>query len=160
LLAIDEEALPSRHMREGWDKAATVNVRNDPAVNAATAVSAAADWRFIPSFGDAAAGHARQGPGACAGPVRAPLARAPLARALLAVGLCLVADAGTAGQAADGTGRVALANPAAVHCAQQGGETVILNGPGGQIGYCRFPDGRVCEEWALLRDQRCKSPES
>lgn len=54
---------------------------------------------------------------------------------------------------------VALANPASVNCAQQGGTTVNRNGVRGQIGYCRFADGRICEEWSLLRNDRCKPPE-
>lgn len=27
--------------------------------------------------------------------------------------------------------------------------------PRGQVGMCMFKDGRVCEEWALYRDDRC-----
>ena len=50
---------------------------------------------------------------------------------------------------------IGMANPASVDCARKGGETRIIDGPGGQIGVCAFPDGRRCEEWALFRDNRC-----
>jgi Tol biopolymer transport system component/putative hemolysin len=46
----------------------------------------------------------------------------------------------------------ALANPASVNCAKQGGTLSIEEGgAGGQIGVCYFEDNRQCEEWALLR---------
>ncbi|KAB1070079.1 DUF333 domain-containing protein [Methylobacterium soli] len=54
--------------------------------------------------------------------------------------------------------RLALANPAAVNCAEKGGASEVRSGAGGQTGYCRFPDGQICEEWALLRDKRCVPP--
>lgn len=45
-----------------------------------------------------------------------------------------------------------LANPASVNCGKQGGKTVIRKGKdGGEVGYCVFPDGSECEEWALFR---------
>lgn len=53
---------------------------------------------------------------------------------------------------------VGLANPASVNCGRLGGQSVIRNGPQGQYGVCVFPDGRVCEEWALFRDGRCVRP--
>ncbi|CAM2762603.1 MULTISPECIES: putative hemolysin [Methylobacterium] len=74
---------------------------------------------------------------------------------LAAAGVCLVAGTSQAGSASI---RVALANPASVNCATQGGTPQIRNGVGGQIGYCRFSDGRICEEWALFRDNLCKPP--
>jgi putative hemolysin len=47
-----------------------------------------------------------------------------------------------------------LANPASVHCAEQGGRHVVERGPdGGEFGVCLFEDNRQCEEWALLRGQ-------
>lgn len=76
--------------------------------------------------------------------------------ALSILGLIVCADAWA--QSAPPPSRLALANPASVNCAKQGGTTEIRNGEGGQVGYCRFPDGRICEEWALLRDQRCEPP--
>ncbi len=47
-----------------------------------------------------------------------------------------------------------LANPASVHCREQGGITRIERTPrGDQYGVCLFQDNRQCEEWALLRGQ-------
>ncbi|MGE0095238.1 MAG: DUF333 domain-containing protein [Alphaproteobacteria bacterium] len=56
---------------------------------------------------------------------------------------------------------VGLANPAAVNCTKQGGRSEIRkDASGGQYGVCLFVDGRVCEEWALLRDGACNAPKS
>jgi putative hemolysin len=52
---------------------------------------------------------------------------------------------------------VALANPASVFCVQSGGKSEIRNGPRGQYGVCRLPDGRVVEEWAYFRAMKAKS---
>ncbi|MEC7762309.1 MAG: DUF333 domain-containing protein [Pseudomonadota bacterium] len=46
---------------------------------------------------------------------------------------------------------VDMANPASVHCGSLGGETVIQDGPDGQTGYCRMPNGQLVDEWALYR---------
>ncbi|RQS07633.1 DUF333 domain-containing protein [Burkholderia sp. Bp9002] len=51
--------------------------------------------------------------------------------------------------------KTAMANPASVNCAKLGGRHVLRNTPGGDVGMCVFKDGRVCEEWALYRDDRC-----
>ncbi|MCD4740406.1 DUF333 domain-containing protein [archaeon] len=40
-----------------------------------------------------------------------------------------------------------LANPASVHCEEQGGTLQMYNKPEGTIGYCKFSDGSACEEW-------------
>jgi len=48
----------------------------------------------------------------------------------------------------------ALANPASVFCAQSGGKSEIRNGPRGQYGVCRLPDGRVVEEWKYFRTMK------
>jgi putative hemolysin len=45
----------------------------------------------------------------------------------------------------------ALANPASVFCVQSGGRSEIRNGPRGQYGVCRLPNGRVVEEWSYYR---------
>ena len=50
----------------------------------------------------------------------------------------------------------ALANPASVFCAKSGGKTEIRNGPRGQYGVCRLPDGRVVDEWEYFRAMRGK----
>ena len=62
---------------------------------------------------------------------------------------------------AESAGRMGIANPAAVHCTDLHGsiEIVDLTG-GGQAGYCHLEDGRVCEEWALLRNSVCNPPSS
>ena len=41
-----------------------------------------------------------------------------------------------------------LPNPASVFCIEQGGTLEIREGDGGQSGFCVFPDGSECEEWA------------
>ena len=43
------------------------------------------------------------------------------------------------------------ANPASVHCVQQGGKLLIERGPGGEYGACLFDDKRQCEECAPRR---------
>jgi uncharacterized protein len=48
----------------------------------------------------------------------------------------------------------ALANPASVFCVQSGGKSEIRNGPRGQYGVCRLPDGRVVEEWKYFRTMK------
>ena len=51
----------------------------------------------------------------------------------------------------------ALANPASVFCAKSGGKSEIRNGPRGQYGVCRLPDGRVVDEWEYFRAMRGRS---
>lgn len=47
-----------------------------------------------------------------------------------------------------------MANPASVHCIEQGGKLEIRKQPdGGEVGYCMFPDGSECEEWAYFRGE-------
>jgi len=48
---------------------------------------------------------------------------------------------------------VAMANPAAVFCAEQGGVNEIVKTPSGAVGLCHFPDGSVCDDWAFHRAQ-------
>jgi putative hemolysin len=56
-------------------------------------------------------------------------------------------------------GAVGIANPASVACVRRGGRSEIrTERDGGQVGYCHLPDGRICEEWALFRDDRCVLP--
>ena len=52
---------------------------------------------------------------------------------------------------------VGLPNPASVHCTDQGGELEIRDETDGQVGYCIFPDGSECEEWAFYRGE-CAGP--
>lgn len=54
---------------------------------------------------------------------------------------------------------VGMANPASVHCEKQGGRSETwMDAKGNQAGYCRFPDGRLCEEWAFFREGICRPP--
>ncbi len=47
-----------------------------------------------------------------------------------------------------------LPNPAAVYCEQQGYITEIRTAAdGSQAGYCPFPDGSECDEWAYYRGE-------
>jgi putative hemolysin len=47
-----------------------------------------------------------------------------------------------------------IANPASENCVQQGGAVSIQkNSDGSEYGLCVFPDGKQCEEWALLRGE-------
>lgn len=52
-----------------------------------------------------------------------------------------------------------MPNPAAINCVKIGGTSVIHEGTtAGEQGVCRLPDGRECEEFAVLRDHRCVDP--
>ena len=52
-------------------------------------------------------------------------------------------------------GAAGMANPASVHCEEQGGRVEIVEDPdGSQRGVCVFPDGSRCDEWAFHRG-RC-----
>lgn len=47
-----------------------------------------------------------------------------------------------------------LPNPAAVYCEQQGYRVEIRTAAdGSQTGYCIFPDGSECDEWAYFRNE-------
>ncbi len=46
---------------------------------------------------------------------------------------------------------IGLANPASAYCIEKGGRLEIVNTPAGQVGMCTLPDGRVIEEWELMR---------
>lgn len=44
-----------------------------------------------------------------------------------------------------------LANPASEYCEENSGTVEIREDKsGGPIGYCTFPDGSECEEWAII----------
>lgn len=59
----------------------------------------------------------------------------------------------------DAAQKAQIANPASVNCVEVlGGQLDIVDEEGGQVGYCHLPDGRVCEEWALMRDGACNAP--
>ena len=46
-----------------------------------------------------------------------------------------------------------MANPASVHCINAGGKLTIKRTPQGEVGMCKLPSGKVCEEWALFRSE-------
>jgi putative hemolysin len=47
-----------------------------------------------------------------------------------------------------------MPNPASVHCEEQGNRLEIRTAAdGSQTGYCIFPDGSECDEWAYLRGE-------
>jgi putative hemolysin len=50
-----------------------------------------------------------------------------------------------------------MANPASVYCVDQGYKLEIRDEANGQVGYCIFPDGSECEEWAYYRGE-CSAP--
>jgi putative hemolysin len=52
-----------------------------------------------------------------------------------------------------------MANPASVYCVEQGYKVEIRDEAGGQVGYCIFPNGAECEEWAFYRGE-CTVPET
>lgn len=53
--------------------------------------------------------------------------------------------------------RTQIANPASVFCIEQGGELEIKTATdGGQFGWCKFQDGRECEEWQFFRAKVCR----
>ena len=50
--------------------------------------------------------------------------------------------------------KTAIANPASVNCQKLGGKLEIRNDSvGNQTGYCIFPNGKECEEWALFQKE-------
>ncbi len=74
--------------------------------------------------------------------------------------LCLLAGcASTATPAiptplpATDTPSASVANPASVFCEAQGGQVDIRTESGGEVGYCVFPDGSECQEWAFFRGE-------
>jgi len=56
------------------------------------------------------------------------------------------------------SGVTGIANPASVNCGKIGGTTEIKTAAdGSQYGMCTFANGTTCEEWALFRNEECKS---
>jgi putative hemolysin len=57
-------------------------------------------------------------------------------------------------------GGVGVANPASVFCVNQGGKVDIRSAAdGSQSGFCVFPGGGECDEWAYYRGE-CKPGQS
>ena len=54
--------------------------------------------------------------------------------------------------------RAGMDNPASTNCTNLGGQWSALNVANcGEIGLCAFPEGKICEEWALMRGE-CQPP--
>jgi len=50
--------------------------------------------------------------------------------------------------------KIGMPNPASENCINKGGSLKIKkNAEGGEYGECTFPNGKVCEEWALYRGE-------
>lgn len=61
----------------------------------------------------------------------------------------------------DAVQKAQIANPASVNCVETlGGQLEIVDEAAGQAGYCHLPDGRVCGEWGLFRDDVCNAPKA
>jgi inhibitor of cysteine peptidase len=47
-----------------------------------------------------------------------------------------------------------MANPASVFCGENGGTVELrTDAAGGVAGFCVFPDGSECDEWAYFRGE-------
>ncbi|CAM5333140.1 hypothetical protein MAUB1S_05773 [Mycolicibacterium aubagnense] len=80
-------------------------------------------------------------------------------RNILMTIVCLAALPFMAIEDAQAAKKIGMANPASLHCLKIGGKLKIrTDANGNQSGYCRMPNGRVCEEWALFRDKKCVRP--
>lgn len=52
------------------------------------------------------------------------------------------------------TPNAGLANPASVHCEEHDGKVDIrADASGAQTGFCVFPNGSECDEWAYYRNE-------
>jgi putative hemolysin len=51
-------------------------------------------------------------------------------------------------------GDAQMANPASVYCVKNGGKSEIrTEGDGGQTGFCKFSNGKECEEWKYFKGE-------
>jgi TolB protein len=76
---------------------------------------------------------------------------------LILVGLLAACGAEPAPTAGPTDVPVGMPNPASVFCEEKGYTVEIREEPGGQKGYCIFPDGSECDEWAFYRGE-CSAP--
>jgi putative hemolysin len=67
---------------------------------------------------------------------------------VLVIGACAPAPAPTPTSPPDN-----MPNPASKHCVDGGYKLEIRSEAGGEVGYCLFPDGTECEEWAFFRGE-------
>jgi putative hemolysin len=85
--------------------------------------------------------------------MRRPRAGRVVLPGLLGLGLLGLAACGGGGAPVEDEAEIA--NPASVHCEEQGGTVEIVETDDGQVGICVFDDGRECEEWAYYRQGVC-----
>ncbi len=63
-------------------------------------------------------------------------------------------ECGPGGIQTDSTPVADMPNPASVYCEENGGKVELRDDPsGGVAGFCVFPDGSECDEWAYFRDE-------
>lgn len=75
--------------------------------------------------------------------------------------LLLAAPAGAQTPAPTAKPVIGKPNPAAVNCKKLGGTSqTTVNKRGEEYSWCKLPDGKVCEEWALLQDKICIEPKT
>lgn len=55
---------------------------------------------------------------------------------------------------------IGMPNPASVNCANLGGKSRLSKSETGETGWCEFPNGQICAEWPLYRDNKCVAPTS
>lgn len=72
-------------------------------------------------------------------------------RYLLILPLLLAGCAGHSEPQAPTPPQIGMANPAAVYCQQQGGQSIPQATAQGQSSLCKLPSGETIEEWALWR---------
>lgn len=79
-----------------------------------------------------------------------------LGAAAFILGGCAGAQAAPAPAPTSDSGGASIPNPAAAYCQEQGYRYEIRTAAdGGQQGFCIFPDGSECDEWAFYRGE-CK----
>ena len=67
------------------------------------------------------------------------------------IGMLVVAACGAKATA---TPEAGMPNPASVFCEEKGYKLEIRTAAGGsQEGFCLFPDGSECDEWAFFRGE-------
>ena len=73
--------------------------------------------------------------------------------ATIVVGGLFLAACGSQPAAAPTAPALDMVNPAAKFCADQGYTWESRTESGGEVGYCLFPDGTECDEWAFYRGE-------
>lgn len=78
--------------------------------------------------------------------VRKSYVKSSLVAGLVLVGIVCATSIASAGTKAGM--RIGMPNPSAVFCIESGGGFDDKNAP---AGFCKLPDGQVCEPWAMYR---------